>query len=50
MYRVFNCGVGFVLVIPRLQVDKALAQLRKDRLKPWVLGEIVKGGQDVRFA
>ncbi|HZP12581.1 MAG TPA: AIR synthase-related protein, partial [Nevskiaceae bacterium] len=49
MWRVFNCGVGFAIVVPRVQVDKALALLRKSKLKPWVLGEIVKGKQDVRF-
>lgn len=50
MWRVFNCGVGFALVIPRRQVDAALAHLKKSKLKPWVLGEVVKGKQDVRFA
>ncbi|MGQ0503076.1 MAG: phosphoribosylformylglycinamidine cyclo-ligase [Panacagrimonas sp.] len=50
MWRVFNCGVGFALVIARKQVDEAMAALRKARLKPWVLGEVVPGRQDVRFA
>ncbi len=50
MWRVFNCGVGFVLVVPRLWVDRAMAALKKSRLKPWILGEVVKGKQDVRFA
>lgn len=50
MWRVFNCGVGFVLVVPRKGVDKVLASLKKSRLKPFVMGEIVKGKQDVRFA
>lgn len=50
MWRVFNCGVGFVLVVPRLAVDRTLAALKKSRIKGWVLGEIVKGRQDVRFA
>ncbi len=50
MWRVFNCGVGFAIIVPRVQVDKALELLRKSKLKPWVLGEIVKGNQDVRFA
>jgi phosphoribosylformylglycinamidine cyclo-ligase len=49
MWRVFNCGVGFVLVVPRLAADKTLASLKQSKLKPWVLGEIVKGKQDVRF-
>ena len=50
MWRVFNCGIGFAMVIPRKQVDKALAQLQKAKLKPWVVGEVIKGKQDVRFA
>jgi phosphoribosylformylglycinamidine cyclo-ligase len=49
MWRVFNCGVGFVVIVPRLALDKTLASLKRSRLKPWVLGEIVKGKQDVRF-
>ncbi|MGH8457035.1 MAG: AIR synthase-related protein, partial [Stenotrophobium sp.] len=50
MWRVFNCGVGFVIVVPRAQADKTLAHLRQSKLKPWMLGEIVKGKQDVRYA
>ncbi|MFP5358628.1 MAG: phosphoribosylformylglycinamidine cyclo-ligase [Gammaproteobacteria bacterium] len=50
MWRVFNCGVGFVMVVPRLKADAVLAQLKKSRCKPWILGEVVKGQQDVRYA
>ncbi|HVT34290.1 MAG TPA: phosphoribosylformylglycinamidine cyclo-ligase [Nevskiaceae bacterium] len=50
MWRVFNCGVGFVCVVPRLQADRAMASLRKSKLAPWIIGEVVKGKQDVRFA
>ena len=50
MWRVFNCGVGFVMIVPRLQADRALAELKKAKLKPWILGEVVKGKQDVRYA
>jgi phosphoribosylformylglycinamidine cyclo-ligase len=49
MWRVFNCGVGFVMVVPRLQADKAMASLKKSGAKPFLMGEIVKGKQDVRF-
>ena len=49
MWRVFNGGVGFVAIVPRLKVDAALASLKKSKLKPFVMGEIVKGKQDVRF-
>jgi phosphoribosylformylglycinamidine cyclo-ligase len=50
MWRVFNCGVGFVMVVPRLKADAVLSQLKKSRCKPWILGEVVKGQQDVRYA
>lgn len=48
MWRVFNCGIGFALVVPRAHVDRTLRGLRK--LRPWVLGEVVKHKQAVRFA
>ena len=47
MRRVFNCGVGFVVIVPRLAVQKTLASLKA--LRPFVMGEIVAGKQDVRF-
>ena len=51
MRRVFNCGVGFVLVVPRAQADEALAALRKQKIRGWMLGEVVRGDRDVvRYA
>jgi phosphoribosylformylglycinamidine cyclo-ligase len=50
MRRVFNCGLGFAVVVPRLRADEALASLKKSRMRPWVVGEITAGHQDVRFA
>lgn len=52
MRRVFNCGVGFVLVLPRQKADAAMTLLKQARLKPWMLGEVVKCGRgdDVHYA
>jgi len=50
MWRVFNNGVGFVAIVPRLQADAAIASLKKSGVKAFAMGEIVKGRQDVRFA
>lgn len=52
MRRVFNCGVGFVLVVPRRAADAVLMRLRRARLRPWALGEVVARGDadDVRYA
>jgi phosphoribosylformylglycinamidine cyclo-ligase len=50
MWRVFNCGVGFVVIVPRARSPEALRVLKRGGVKAWVMGEIVKGKQDVRFA
>ncbi|MDR3415985.1 MAG: phosphoribosylformylglycinamidine cyclo-ligase [Nevskia sp.] len=51
MWRVFNNGVGFVVVVPRLRADETLAALKRQRVAAWMLGEVVKGRNDeVRFA
>lgn len=51
MRRVFNCGVGFVLVVPRKHADETLALLKADRIRAWMLGEVVPGdAEHVRYA
>lgn len=40
MRRVFNCGVGFVLVVPPADADAALSLLKHSRLRPWVMGNV----------
>jgi phosphoribosylformylglycinamidine cyclo-ligase len=51
MWRVFNCGVGFVAAVPRSDADATVAVLKRAKLKPWVLGEVVKRkSADVRYA
>lgn len=49
MRRVFNCGMGFVMVVPRREADAVVAALRKQKLAAWMCGEVVKGRQDVRY-
>ncbi len=46
MWRVFNNGVGFVVVVPRLRADETLAALKRQRIAAWMLGEVVKGKND----
>ena len=51
MWRVFNNGVGFVVVVPRLRADETLAALKRQRIAAWMLGEVVKGkNDDVHYA
>jgi phosphoribosylformylglycinamidine cyclo-ligase len=42
MVRVFNCGIGMVLVLAKSEADKALASLQGQGLKAWVVGEVVE--------
>jgi phosphoribosylformylglycinamidine cyclo-ligase len=50
MYRVFNMGIGMVLVVPEYNAAVVMRKLRRQKLKSRVIGEIVKGDRSVRFA
>ena len=41
MYRTFNCGVGFVVVVPSDKADETLAVLDQAGETAWKLGQIV---------
>jgi phosphoribosylformylglycinamidine cyclo-ligase len=51
MLRTFNCGVGMILVLPPAGVDSALELLERCGERPFVMGEVVAGGDAaaVRF-
>ncbi len=49
MWRVFNMGVGFILVISQEEVDAALRHLARLGEKAFILGEIVPGERGVSF-
>lgn len=42
MYRTFNCGVGFVVVVPSDKADEAIISLNDNGETAWKLGEIVE--------
>ncbi len=48
MYRVFNMGVGMVVVVPAERVDEVSRALRQEGEKPWVMGS-VEPGDGVRW-
>jgi phosphoribosylformylglycinamidine cyclo-ligase len=41
MHRVFNCGIGMVVVVPAAQADAIAATLREQGETVFALGEIV---------
>jgi len=43
MFRTFNMGIGFVLVVAKDAVDRIVTSLTSNGEKAWILGEIRKG-------
>lgn len=49
MLRVFNCGMGFLFVVPAEQAEKALESVELTGNKAYIVGRIVKGEGDVTY-
>ena len=49
MYRVFNMGVGMILVVDAAEADGVVRDLQDAGEAPWILGEI-EPGDGVRYA
>jgi phosphoribosylformylglycinamidine cyclo-ligase len=49
MDRVFNCGIGFCLVVGRYYAESIQKQLADDRVNSFVIGEITEGEPGVEW-
>ena len=49
MFRVFNMGIGMVLIVPPNATDRVLEELNKEKKPAHVIGEIVKGSRQVEI-
>ena len=49
MFRVFNMGIGYVVVVKEQEVKAAMDALRSARERPVVIGRVVKGKKRVVF-
>ena len=47
MYRTFNMGIGFVLIVNKKDVGKVLTQLKKYDFSSQVIGKVVGGNKEV---
>lgn len=50
MWRTFNMGIGFVVVVPATQSDEALVALDRQGLRAQLIGEITPGERAVTVA
>ncbi|HET8555073.1 MAG TPA: phosphoribosylformylglycinamidine cyclo-ligase [Rhodanobacteraceae bacterium] len=48
MWRTFNCGIGFTLILPTDHAEAAIGQLKQHHLDAWTIGEIVPASVDAR--
>ena len=46
MVRVFNCGIGMVVIVAPAQVDAAIKSLTGQGLTAWTVGEVVERPKD----
>jgi len=46
MVRVFNCGIGMVVIVSPAQADAAIKSLTAQGLKAWTVGEVVERPTD----
>ena len=49
MSRVFNMGVGFVLIVRPTFADSVVRQLNRQGERAFIMGEIAKGSGQIRF-
>jgi len=49
MYRVFNMGIGLVLVVPPKDADGVIARAATFGDKGYVIGDVVSGGPGVEY-
>lgn len=47
MFRVFNMGVGYVVIVRERDAKRAMAVLRAQRASPFIIGHTVSGPRDV---
>lgn len=50
MMKVFNMGVGFVMIVSRHFATAIMNRLRRDGERCWVLGKVRKGGPELVWA
>lgn len=50
MFRVFNMGIGFVLVVKPRYVEETQQLLAKQEIRTWVIGQVEAGERGVAYA
>lgn len=43
MFNTFNMGIGFVVLVPPEQVDRAIREFKTHQIGAWAIGEVISG-------
>ena len=49
MDTVFNCGIGFVMIVSRFFADSIQRQLQHERIPTYMIGEVREGAVGVEW-
>jgi len=49
MFRVFNMGIGMVVIVRSADTEKSMHVLKKARSAPCIIGRVIKGKKPVKF-
>ncbi len=47
MFKVFNMGIGLILIIPKEKVEKTMEIIKKNNFNSWIIGEVESGKREV---
>ncbi|MFT5169688.1 MAG: phosphoribosylformylglycinamidine cyclo-ligase, partial [Candidatus Omnitrophota bacterium] len=45
MYRTFNMGIGLAVVLPAAQAKRLVTYLAKNKVKSYIIGEVIKNSK-----
>ena len=49
MYRTFNMGIGYVLIVPKEQATAAISKLKELKESAYIIGEVRKGSRETQI-
>lgn len=48
MLQIFNCGIGFVIILPDIQVEETISRIKAFDLQAWRIGKIGHRSKDLQ--
>ena len=49
MFKVFNCGIGMVIVVDKKKSEKTINNLKKLKFSPVIVGSILKSKENQKL-